>query len=176
MTRQSFLLTSLSSEEVTRRFCIWMILKGTRRSILSAILKALRFDLRFLRSCILDETTYIPAILHGLRDGLRFWLFLRSVGKILGLDDFKRVKKQTFLFMDGFGWFFDSISLRGCRSEISGQRTPSRPAVKFWTLKHLVWLERGSWRAGRVTLFDASRPAQQYQLCHRKNKQYRQCR
>jgi len=65
--------------------------------------------------------------------------------------------------MDGFGWFFNSISLRGCRCEISGQRTPARPAVKFWTLKHLFWVERGSGRAGRVTLGDAKRPAQQYQ-------------
>jgi len=92
---------------------------------------------------------------------LRFWLFWRGVGEILGFDNSKRVKNHTFLFMDGFGWLFNSISLRGCRCEISGQITPARPAVKFWTLKHLVWVKRGSGRAGRVTLGEASRPAQQ---------------
>jgi len=91
---------------------------------------------------------------------LGFWLFSRGVGEILRFDDSKRVKNQTFLFMDGFGWFINSISLRGCRCEISGQRTPARPAVKFRTLKHLFWVERGSGRAGRVTLGDAKRPAQ----------------
>jgi len=94
---------------------------------------------------------------------LRFWLFWRGVGEILRFDDSKRVKNQTFLFMDGFGWFFNSISLRGCTCEISGQRTPARPAVKFWTLKHLLWVERGSGWADRVTLGDAKRPAQQCQ-------------
>jgi len=78
--------------------------------------------------------------------------------------------------MNRFGWFFNSISLRGCRCEISGQINPARPAVKFWTAKHLVWVKRRSGRAGRVTLGDASRPAQQCQLRHRKNRQYRQCR
>jgi len=78
--------------------------------------------------------------------------------------------------MDGFGWFFNSISLRGCNCEISGQITPAIPAVKFWTTKHLVWVKRGSGRASRVTFGDASRPAQQYQHRHRKNRQCRQCR
>ena len=82
---------------------------------------------------------------------LGFWLFWRGVGEILGFDDSKRVKTQTFLFMDGLDWFFNSISLRGCRCEISGQITPARPAVKFWTSKHLVWVKRGSGRASRVT-------------------------
>jgi len=132
---------------------------GTRRSILLTILKKLRFDLRFLRSCSGDETTFLSAILQGLRDYFRFWLFWMGVGMILGFENSKRVKHQTFLFMDGFGWFFNSISLRVCRCEISGQRTPARPAVKVWTLKHLVWVERGKGRASRVTLGDASRPA-----------------
>jgi len=46
----------------------------TRRSILSAILKELRFDLGILRSLGLcgDETSFIPDILQGLRDDLRF--------------------------------------------------------------------------------------------------------
>ena len=47
----------------------------TRRSILLAILKDLRFDLRILRSWSGDETTFIPAIRQGLRDDLRFRLF-----------------------------------------------------------------------------------------------------
>jgi len=149
--------------------------RGTRRSILLAILKELHFDLRFLRSWSGDETTFISAILQRLRDYLRFWLFWMGVGMILGFENFKRVKYQTFLFMDGFGWFFDSISLRGCRCEISGQRTPARPAVKIWTLKHYVWVERGSGRADRLTLGDASRPVQ-YPLRHRKNRQHRQSR
>jgi len=136
----------------------------TRRSILLAILRELRFDLGFLRSWSGDETTCIPATLQGLRDDLRFWLFLRGVGKILGFDDSKMVKKQTFLFLDGYGWFFNSISLGGCRCEISGKRIPGRPAVKFWTLNVWLWDERVSGRADRVILGDASRPAQQYQL------------
>jgi len=125
---------------------------GARRSILLAILKKLRFDLRFWRSWSGDETTFISAILQGLRDYLRFWLFWMSVGMILGLENSKRVKKQTFLFMDGFGWFFYSISLRGCRCEISGQRTPARPAVKIWTLKHLClsWKRQGTGRPGNT--------------------------
>jgi len=98
---------------------------------------------------------------------LRFRLFWRGVGEILGFNDSKRVENQTFLYMDEFGWFFNSISLRGSRCEISGQITPARPAVKFWTSKHLVWVKRGS---------GASRPPQQYQLRHRKNWQCRQCR
>ena len=44
----------------------------TRRSILFAILKDLRFDLGNLRSWRGDETTFIPAIRQGLRDDLRF--------------------------------------------------------------------------------------------------------
>jgi len=80
--------------------------KKRRRSILLAILKELCFDLRFLRSWSGGETTFIPAILQGLRDDLRFWLFWRNVGKIRGFDDSKRVKNQTFLFIDGLGWFF----------------------------------------------------------------------
>jgi len=135
----------------------------TRRAILLVILKELRYIIRFLRSWSGDETTSIRAILQGLRDNLRFWLFWRGVVKIWGFDDSKRVKNQTFLFIDGFGWFFNSISLRRCRCEISGQMTPARPAVKFWTSKHLVWVKRGSGRAGRGTLGDASRPAQQCQ-------------
>ena len=146
---------------------------GTGRSILLAILKKLRFDLRFLRSWRGDETTFISAILQGLRDYLRFWQFWMGVGMILGFENSKRIKNQIFLFMVGFGWFFDSISRRGCRCEISGQRTPARPAVNIWTLKHLVWVERAKGRAGRVTLGDASQPAQQYPLRHRKNRQYR---
>jgi len=47
----------------------------TRRSILSAILKELRFDLRFLRSWSGDEMTFIPAILQGLRGDLSLLLF-----------------------------------------------------------------------------------------------------
>jgi len=142
---------------------------GTRQSILLAILKKLRFDLRFIRSWSGDETTFLSANLQGLRDDLRFWLFWMGVGMILGFENSQRVKNQTFLFMDGFGWFFDSISHRGCRCEISG--TPARRAVKIWTLKHLVWVERGNGRAGRVTLGDASWPAQRYPLRHRKNRQ-----
>jgi len=129
----------------------------TRRSILLAILKELRFDLGFLRSWSGDETT--SAILQGLRDDIRFWLLCRGVGKILGFENSKKVKNQTFLFMDRFGYFLNSIFLKGCRCEISGQRAPARHAVKFGTLKHLVWVERGLGRAGRVTLGDASRPA-----------------
>jgi len=110
-------------------------------------------------------------ILYRFR--LRFWLFSRGVGEILGFDDSKRDKNQTFLFMDGFGWFFNSITLKECRCEISGQITPARPAVKFRTSKHLVWVKRVSGRAGRVG--DVSRPAQQYQLQHWNNRQCRQC-
>jgi len=149
---------------------------GTRRSILLTILKKLRFDLRVLQSWSGDETTFISAILQWLQDYLRFWLFWMGVGMILDFENSKKSQKTKLSFMDGFGWFFDSISLRGCRCEISGQRTPARPAVKIWTLKHLVWVERGKWRAGRVTLGDASRQAQQCPLRHRKNRQYRQSR
>jgi len=44
----------------------------TRRSIPLAILKELCFDLGFLLSRSGDETTFIPAILQGSRDDLRF--------------------------------------------------------------------------------------------------------
>ena len=119
-------------------------------------LKRLKAVVYFWRSWSGDETTFLPAILQALRDEHKFWLISRGVWKILGFNDSKRVKNQTFLLMDGFGWFFNSIFLRGCRCEIWGQRTPARPAVEFWTLIHLVWVERGSGRAGRVTLGDAT--------------------
>jgi len=55
----------------------------TRRSILLAILKELRFDIGILRSWSGDETTCNPDILQGLRDHLRFWLFWIKVGNTL---------------------------------------------------------------------------------------------
>jgi len=68
----------------------------TRRSILLAILKELRFDLSFLRSWIGDETTFIRAFLQGLRNDSMFWLFRRGVRKIWGFDDSERAKNQLF--------------------------------------------------------------------------------
>jgi len=141
----------------------WAFQTGTENIFSPQNLKRFKAVGYFWRSWSGDETTFLPAILQVLRDEHRFWLISRGVWKILAFNHSKRVKNHTFLFMDGFGWLFNSIFLSGCRCEIWGQRTPARPAVKFWTSKHLVWLwvERGSGRAGRVTLDDASRS--QYQ-------------
>jgi len=112
-------------------------------------LKRFKAIVYFWRSLSGDEMTFIPAIQQVLPDELRFWLISRGVWKILGLNDSKMVKTKRFCLWTDLADFLREfsylplISLGGCRCEISGSRTPARPSVKFWTLKHLFWVERG---------------------------------
>jgi len=62
----------------------------------------------------------------------------------------KETKTKLFRLWTDLADFLNSISHRKCRCEISDQRTPARPAVKFWTLPCLTWKGLATGRPGNT--------------------------
>jgi len=131
----------LASEGATRRSCIWMILKGGRDDL---------FSWKFWRNYVSISGFYDPEVVTRRPF---FRLFYRDYEIILGFDYFewvsewfrvlrtlKESKTKLFCSWTDLADFFYPISHTGCRCEISGQRTPARPAVKIETLKQLDWV------------------------------------
>jgi len=136
-----------ASEGATRRFCIWTILKGWWDDL---------FFSRFWRNYVSILGFNDPEVVT--RPPL-FRLFCRNYEMILGFDYFrgasewswvlrilKESKTKLFCLWEISADFLTQSPLGKSRYEISGQRTPSTPAVKILNFETpcLSWKRLGT--------------------------------